>query len=233
MSGVAAPQISNPHADRVLKAVLARLRIVLTSPTHVEPGHPVTAAIVPASPEIDASDLADGLLNLGWMTKDLLFPDDNAVALPGVGTLNGTSFEGDHLADNVANLAGVAGQPFPPLLPGGAPLGKTPGMLAQLFGTFAVPQLKVRLDVRWFVHDQSGHELSEGQDFIATQGLTSPAVSLLIPPLFRELRLDTLLNPVGSVVCLSAEVTLSLGTYALAPSPLGPVPILLLPLLIP
>jgi hypothetical protein len=232
MSGVAAPQISNAHADRVLNAVLARLQIVLTSAAHVEPGRPLTAAVVPASPEIDASELADGLLNLAWTAKDLLFPDDNAVPLPDVGTLNGDTFEGDDLAADVANVTGVLGQPFPPPLPGGASLNKTPGMLAQLFGTFAVPRLKVGFRIRWIVRDQEGHELGEGEDFIATQGLTSPAVSLLLPPIFRELRLDSLLNPGGSVVCLSAEVTLSLGARTLV-STLGPVPVVLLPLLIP
>jgi hypothetical protein len=76
--------------------------------------------------------------------------------------------------------------------------------------------------------------LGEGRDFLATQGLTTPSVSVLLPPLLRELRLDTLANPEpgGSVVCLSAEVTLSLGVRTLVFT-LGPVPVLQLPLLIP
>lgn len=66
-----------------------------------------------------------------------------------------------------------------------------------------------------------------------SSGLTSPSVSILIPPLFRELRADTLANPGGSVVCLSAIVSLAIGTEPPVSVELGPIPVLQLPLLSP
>lgn len=228
MSGVATAGLSSAQADQILQAVRNQLQLVLTSPTHVQPGQPVAASLVPTAPEIDASELVNGVLNLGWAAKDVLFADANPVDVPTQGDLDGDELTKTKVAIN-------RGQPFPSPIPGGTTLAGTPGVLNQLFGTFAVPQLKVGLRVRWIVKDQSGNELKEEeQDFIATQGLANPTVSLLFPPPFRELRLDTLANPLdgGAVRCLSAEVTLSLGTRTLV-FPLGPVPVLLLPLLIP
>jgi hypothetical protein len=143
---------------------------------------------------------------------------------------NPSDLDGDEVAKAAASI--FSKQPFPSPVLGSPSVNQTPGVSAQLFGTFAPPQFRVGLKIKWIIHDQGGRELREGEDFIATQGVTSPAVSLLLPPIIRELRMDTLLNPVGSVVCLSADVTLQLGAKSLN-TKVGPVPILLLPLLIP
>lgn len=231
MSGIASPSLSDAQADQILDVVSKRLQLVLTSTSHVQPGQPVTATLIPASPEIDVSELANGVLNLAWVAKDVLFNTATPVEVPTpTEVTNPSELDGDELAKTAASISGK--QPFPAPVLGTPSVAQTPGVSAQLFGTFAPPQLRIGLKIKWTVREQGGKELREGEDFIATQGLTSPAVSLLLPPIIRELRLDTLFNPVGSVVCLSANVTLSLGARTLN-SKVGPVPILLLPLLIP
>lgn len=227
MSGVSSAPLSDAQADQVLSEVRGRLQLVLTSPTHIQPGQPVTASLIPTTQEIDVSELANGVLNLAWVGKDVLFTSKDPVDVPNQGDL-----EGDELAKTKVAL--VSGQPFPPPAPvvGGGPVANPPGVLGQLFGTLALPQLKIGLRVRWVVRDQAGLDLKEGQDFVAAQGLNSPTVSLVFPPIFREFRLDTLTDPGGSVICLSVEGTLSLGAKNL-PFAIGPVPVLLLPLIIP
>jgi hypothetical protein len=233
MSGVQAVPLADAQATQVLAAVRQRLQLVLTSSAHVQPGQPVTAAVLPSLPEIDVSDLAHGVLNLAGVAKDVLFNTATPVEVPTPAEVTDpTALDGDELAQAAAGIFGK--QPFPPPALGTLPIvPQTAGISAQLFGTLAQPNLRVGLRVRWRVRDRSGNELNEGRDFIATQGLTSPTVSLVLPPVFRELRLDTLLNPGGTVVCLSAEGTLSLGAAPPLPFTLGPVPVLLLPLLIP
>lgn len=311
MSGIVSSPLSDAQAEQILESIRRRFHLVLTSPTQLQPGQPLTAAVIPSLQEIDASDLATGVLNLAGVVKDVLFDDTNPVSVPTPaevtnpsaldgdnlakaaarvvggqplsrpldGTLNlawtakdvvfknpnvmdvpsGGSLEGDALAA-AANVAG--GEPFPPPAPilngpttpsvsnvlgtlgqlfGGigikdaAPPPATPtvpGLLGQLFGTVGLPQLKVQVKVRWVVRDTFGKELKDGEDFIAAQGLSSPTVTMLLQPTFQELRLDTMRNPGGSIICLSAMVTLSLGAKTLDFT-VSPVPVLLLPLLIP
>ena len=228
MAGTAAPGLTAPQADAVLQAVAATMRIVLTSPQTVVPGQPVTASLVPASPEIDASDLANGVLNLAMTAKDVLYGGTTVVDVPDAGDL-----QGDQVLSSATTITG--NQPFPlptPILNGGQTANPA-GVLAQLFGTVAVPHLKVQCRIRWIVRDAAGNELFEGQDFVADGGLGEPQVLVRLPPAFRELRLDTITNPGGEVRCLAAEVTLTLGARTLGPFEVGPVPVLVLPLLIP
>ena len=227
MSGTVSPALTNTQADSVLAAVASTLRLVLTSAQTVQPGQLVTASLVPAAPEIDASDLANGILNLAMTSKDILFGGTAILDLP-----DGGNLQGDELAKTVA----VAGnQPFPPPTPvlNGGQTTNPGGTLAQLFGTLALPQLKVQCEIGWRVRDQAGNELIEGQDFLVEQGLGSPQLAVRLPPIFRELRLDTIANPGGEIRCLSAEVKLSLGSRTLGPFEVGPVPVIVLPLLIP
>jgi hypothetical protein len=230
VSGTASHPLTDAQANQVYSAIKAALQIVLTSPSVVEPGQAITAALVPAAPELDASDLANGVLNVGLAAKDVLFSSAGAVNVPDQGDL-----EGDTLASTLGGVSG--GQPFPPAAPvlGGGPVTNPPGTLAQLFGTFALPRLKVRLEVLWKVRDSSGADLKEGSDFVAPQGLASPGVALHVPPLYSELRLDTLADQTkgAKVVCLWAQVTLQLGTTAPITFEVGGVPLLILPLLVP
>jgi|GEM_PF-6320001 len=232
MSGVEAPPLSTDQATDVLNSIKSLLRVTLTSPTRTEPGQPVTASLVPASPEIDASDLAAGVLNLGLLTKNVVHTNKNILDVPDSGDLSG-----DHLASTAA-LAG--GQPFP--LPVAIPSTTAtvtqlniPGLLGQIFGTVSIPRLKVQVEIRWILRDQQGNELKDEEGaFVAPQGLTSPSVSLIIPPIFEEWRADTVKNPPTSVFCLSARLTLTLtSTTTLGPFEVGPVPVIVLPLLIP
>src|SRR6266404_5730747 len=232
MSGVEAPSLSVDQATDVLNSIKGLLRVALTSPTRTEPGQPVTATLVPASPEIDASDLAAGVLNLGLLTKNVVHTNKNVLDVPDSGDLSG-----DQLASTAA-LAG--GQPFP--LPIALPASTAavtqvniPGLLGQIFGTVSIPRLKVQVVIGWILRDQQGNELKDEEGaFIAPQGLTSPSVSLIIPPIFEEWRADTVKNPPTTVFCLSAKVTLTLtSTNTLGPFEVGPVPVILLPLLIP
>jgi hypothetical protein len=233
MSGIASPSLSDAQATQVLNLVRQQLQLVLTSPTQVQPGQPLTATLSPPEPMLDVSDLAVGVLNLAWAAKDVLFTNPNPVELPTPSdATTPDALDGDELLQSSA-VGALIKQPFPPPLPGGASLAQTPGVAAQLFGTFSPPRLQVGVAARWRVHDQAGNELQDGKDFIATQGLTSPNVSLVLPPIFRELRLDTMLNPGGTVVCLSVDVTLTLGPKVLPTFVLGPVPVLVLPLFVP
>lgn len=232
MSGTSSGLLSDAQANAVLSLVRQQLKVVLTSATHVQPGLPTTASVIPSTPVIDASELANGVLNLAWSAKDVLFNNPNPVTVPSPSEINdATGLDGDQL---LTGLGGIAGkQPFPPPLLGGTVVPQTAGLAAQLFGTISPPQLKVQIKLAWKLTKQDGTLLKEGEDFIASQGLSSPTVALTIVPPHRELRLDTLRNPGGSVVCLSVDVTLQLGATVFPTFTLGPLPLLLLPLLIP
>ena len=233
MSGVLAPGLSATHAQAVLEAVKSTLRVVLESSTRAEPGETVRASLVPASPLIDVSQLANGFLNLAWAGKDVVFNDANVLGIPSQGASTTDFLDGDDIATTLNNVNN--GQQFPPPLAGsggGSPTNPS-GILGQLFGTVAPPQLQVRLEVEWVVRTQGGKRLTEGEDFVAQNGLGVPTISLVLPPIIRELRIDTALQPVGKVRCLSALVKLSLGNVTIPEFEVGPVPVMVLPLLIP
>ena len=230
------------QAQAVLAQVQASLRSILTSSSRVLPGQAITAAVVPLSPIIDVSDLANGVIDVALGAKDVVFKDASVLPVPLQGNLGGTS-----VATALASTSG--GEPFPPpvgpTLPVLNPLG-TPvttnvtGTLSQLFGTFALPSLKIGATIDWTVRRQidptdpskGAQTLAEGQDFVATSGLASPSISLVLPPTFVEMRLDTLTDPQLDRACLIATVTLSLAGETLKFS-LPPLEILLLPLPIP
>ncbi|MBV8758864.1 MAG: hypothetical protein JO257_16365 [Deltaproteobacteria bacterium] len=256
MSGTATSALTPAQASAVLEAIKANLSIVLTSGSRLVPGQLASATLLPATPEIDASELANGVLNLAFVAKNVLFKDPKPVAVPDAGDLTG-----DDLAPTVANPGDpptevLGGLPFP------APVGLTttpstatatnvPGDLGQVFGSIALPRLRVSVSVTWRLTRQKNPKSRwgertpqvEGKDFIAMNGLSSPTVSLAIPPPFEELRLDTIASPQPDRACLFADVTLALGgsddgtsehvPVKLGPFTLGPLEILLLPVLMP
>ncbi len=218
--------MTDQQIDDVIATIRSTLRIVLQSSTRVEVGQTVTTSLVPTTPEIDASDLANGFLNLAWAAKDVLFANANALSVPDSGDLTG---------DTLAAVADItSGQPFPPPLAilGGGPTTTPPGVRGQLFGNYALPRLKIEVRVRWRVYNAAGNALTEGRDFLALSGVQNPTASFVLPPIFRELRLDTILNPGGEVRCLTAEVTLTLGARSQT-FELPRIPVLVLPLLNP
>jgi hypothetical protein len=230
MSGFSATPLSDGQADQILAAVRSMLSLQLTSPQHVAPGGLITAQLVPTSPMIDASALVNGFINIAVLTKNVLFQDASVADIPDSGDLTG-----DTVASALPNLIQSA-LPYPPatsILNGGQTV-QPAGALEQLFGAFGLPRLDVKATVGWVVRNPAGQTLAEGRDFVAPGGLGSPTVSLVIPPVFRELRLDTLSNPLSgsSIVCLYAEVALQLGSRALS-FELGGIPLLLLPLFVP
>jgi hypothetical protein len=232
MSGINNPLLSTLQANQILNLVRQHLKLVLTSTARVQPGQALTASLVPSSPVLDVSELANGIVNLALASKDVLFSSANPVDVPPLSTLSDSSgLDGDTLIGAAGGIFGK--QPFPPPIAGGLIVPQTSGLMAQLFGTITPPSLKISVEIKWVVRDQNGNILTEQNNLIAPEGLTSPNVILhIVPPLFREYRLDTLRNPGGSVVCLSAEITLRLEDKTLSFTA-GPIPVLLLPLLIP
>jgi hypothetical protein len=256
MSGTATSALTPAQASAVLEAIKANLSIALTSGSRLAPGKIASATLLPATPEIDASDLANGVLNVAFVAKNVLFKDPKPLAVPDAGDLTG-----DDLAPTVANTGDppsevLGGVPFPAPIgltttPSTATLTNVPGDLGQVFGTLSLPRLKVVVTVTWRMTRQndprdpdSQHTPQiEGKDFVATNGLSSPTVALSIPPPFEELRIDTLSAPQPDRACLFADVTLTLGgsddgtpqhaPVTLGPFTLGPLEILLLPVLMP
>lgn len=237
MSGTATAPLTDPQADAVLNLISQALQIVPTCSKRIAPGSPLRATLVPPAPEIDASEFVNGILNLGWTAKDVIYNDANPLNLPQNGDLRGSILP--TTGGGQAQIAG--GEPFPPPLgvvggPTASTLTNIAGVLNQIFGTIALPRLSVRIRINWRIvrkrWDGTVESTQEGVNFLAPSGLTSPTVSLLIPPPFQELRVDTLASPRSDLVCLYADVALTLGTRQLTRT-LGPLPFLLLPLLIP
>jgi hypothetical protein len=236
VSGTASTPLTGEQADAVLAAVASSLRISRTSALRALPGELVTASLVPASPLMDVSELVDGALNIAWTVKDVLYKDAKAIAVPTAGDLQGSGLI--EAMDGAGEVLGGQPLPLPLGTVGGQVVPSTTdiaGLLGQVFGELTIPRLSVRLSLEWRLRYR-GKQSVEGEDFIATSGLTSPTVSLLIPPFFDEMRADTIKTPHVDLACLSAVVTLKLdsgvGERQLVfetPS----VPILILPLLIP
>jgi hypothetical protein len=210
MAGTPTQALNTNEANGILESVFGMLRIVLRGPVVVPAGEPLRASLLPASPVIDASDLVSGFLNIGNVAKNRTFSDANPVDLPTSGDLAG---------DDLLPTAQTG-------------LGTVSGLIGQTFGTVALPNLKVQLDLTWIVRDQLGRELHQEEGhFAAPDGVAAPDLSLLIPPAFAELTLDGLRNPPRpDVYCLSARVVLRLGSVVLDKDPngnpleVGPVP---------
>jgi hypothetical protein len=240
MSGFPATPLSDAQADAILLLLKNRLRIVRTGPQRVAPGSLLSAKLIPTSSEIDASDLVNGVVDLTAVVKDILFkdrlpfpppdnPSDPDAVLPPLNVDPAAVRE--ELRDAVAG-----GQPFAAptaVLNQPNPIQTNiEGMLAQLFGTLQLPNLKVGVGLKWTVRAGAGAPLSESADFIALEGISSPTFSAVVAPPMREYRADTLLNPGGMVVCLWLDVRLTLGERVLDVQ-LGGLPYIQLPILIP
>ena len=233
MSGIKATKLEPAQAQQILLEVKKRLQLSLQSPVHLQPGQPLLASITPGIPQIDVSELVNGIINIAWLEKDVLYKDLKAVAIPPSDSVNADDFNGDKLLANLeTGPLNVIKQPFPLPLLGTASAEQVPGLAAQLAGTITLPKLSVNIKTAWIIKDKDGNKLTNGKDLVSLNGLTSPSVSILLPPVFRELRMDTLANPGGTTYCLSVKVTLSIGDENISTT-LGPVPFLQLPVLVP
>lgn len=236
MSGIAAAALSQEQAGRILDIVAARLRVVRTGPLHVAPGAQMLASLVPGSLDLDASDLVNAAVDVAAVTKDMFFKDAKAFPVADANALTDPKdFLGTELIkDNAAALDD--GRPFnqpPTLLQIPASItSHVPGLLAQLFGTLQLPDLRISLNLSWILCNAHGVPQSEGKDFLALDGLANPAVSLVVAPPFGEYRHDTLLNPGGEQFCLWLRVDLHLGGFQ-REIMLGPIPFIQLPVLVP
>lgn len=236
MSGIANTELASQQALRILNAVAARLRVVRTGPRHVQPGESLLAQLVPASLDLDVSDLADLAFDAAGIAKDMFLANKDPFPVPPAESLaDSGDFAGSEVVRDVpTQFAG--GKPFvqPPLVSTVAPItsGPVPGLLGQLFGTVKLPDLRVSLEVKWILADADGYPLEEGSDFVALDGLSSPSVALVVAPSLAEYRHDTLLKPGGTQYCLWLSVTLKLGAAQVA-TMIGPLPFVQLPLLVP
>ncbi|QFS36778.1 hypothetical protein [Burkholderia cepacia] len=235
MSGIKDGELDDAELRAVLQMALSRLHLELTSPSTVPVGMPVTASIAGASTEVDVTDLLNGVLDLAWLTYnsvDVGKIDPSSLAAEQIATAVATALPTAKSAATQKDLKGIV----PPVV------GPT-GLLSRLLGVVGQPRLRVRVDIQWRLTDQNGNDWIPGKDFLAPSGLTLPSITLRIPPLFRDLRLDdggdvgTLANPQGCTYYLSAEIALSVGDVsvpATLPSEamLG-IPIIVLPILLP
>ena len=235
MSGTQAPPLTLNQSASILGSVIANLSIIRTSPAWTAPGVPVTASLVALDPLIDVSDLASGVLNVAATVKDVIFADPAPVSVPEEGSVSGTGVL-IGLANQNQNPV-VGGEPFPPPLgsitTSSAPIPKDiAGLLGQIFGTVSIPRLRIWTRIRWIVRNADGTDEQEGEDFLSVNGISNPSVTFLLPPVFEELRADTLMQPQLDGRCLTAEVTLTLGPW-MGTATLPPISIYMLPLLIP
>jgi hypothetical protein len=233
MSGVRAQELDAAELKKVLLLALDRLHAELTSPSTVPVGTPVTASIVGAGAEIDVSDLLNGVLDLVWLRY----------TTAGLGTVGPYREAVKEISDSAKT-----GMPSAEHIPALTDLTAAgPGNLERVLGLLGLARLRVRVDVQWRLKDQNGKEWVAGNDFLAPNGLTSPNVTLLIPPIFQELRIDADVSgqEVPTVVSgckhyLSAKVTLSVGStnvVAELPRSTPPIdfgiPLVVLPILLP
>ena len=233
MSGVQSTPLSAAQIQQILQSLVSRITIGLNSPVKLLPGQPLLASLTPLSSLIDASELLNGIIIFAWLEKDVLYKDVSALAVPTTDQVaNSVGLAGDTLLKNLeSDPTAVIKQPFPPSSLSGI-LPQAAGLLAQLAGTLSLPKLSVSVKVQWILTNADGQTLVDGTDMIST-GLTNPTVSILIPPIFRELRKDTIANPGGDIVCLTAKVSLSVGDEPPLAVTLGPIPVLQLPILVP
>lgn len=171
------------------------MRVARDGPTQVQPGQPVGVRLIPTTLQLSAPALADGALNLLFITKNVRFKD--ATALPT--SLTPTSTNPDILG----------GMPIPTTVTG--TLEGVQGVLGQLSGSLPIPlQVPVSVTVQWSVRDApapQGKELVSGTDYLAPDGLQVPEISLIFPADVVELTKDATLP--AKTLFIHAKVQLS------------------------
>lgn len=227
--------VTPEQAQAIVDALAKQFRLVLTSPPVADVGQTISAAVLPRVHSLDATELLQTMVNLGFTAKNVLFDAPQATTLPD--PADPADFAGDTLATtHDFGLAGKQDVELAALPLTGTPptITETVGMLGQLFGTVTPPafDLSIRVDIAWSVYNKDGEELDAGKDFLALQGLSDVNASFLFKPPLQELRLNTLEEPGGDVFCIYADVRITLQDKV-AEAPLGPIPVVALPLLLP
>lgn len=224
-------------ATTIIDQLIARLRIILRSSPWIEPGQPVNLSLVPAAHEISVTDLVEGALNLAWTGKNVIHENPDLVMVHDATNFHGDELAKDRLRENDSSSQVLGGIAFPapsPLTTASTTPTTTniTGLFGQIFGSLDLREAKLKMEIKWTVHNQDGVELAEGKELIGLSGLTSPDVSLLMLPPFGEARLDNLEKPAAEVRCIRAHATITLAGVTKT-VPVGPVPVLALPLLLP
>lgn len=235
MSGIKTANLQPAQVQQILSEVEKRIQLVLQSPSRLLPGQPLLASIIPTIPQIDVSELVNGLINIAWLEKEVLYKDVKAVGIPSPDSVDASNLNGDSILTNLetSDPNNIIKQPFPLPPLSTTSVTQTPGLASQLAGTITLPRLSVNVKTKWTIYNQAGEEIKDdGKSLIALNGLTGTSVSILLPPVFRELRLDTIANPGGSIFCIAVTVTLSIGDLDHSFT-LGRIPVLQIPVLIP
>jgi hypothetical protein len=213
MAGIPAPSLTDtPEKVQAIQALLTtaleRLHLEVDGPSQLPVGTPLSASIKGLSLELDVSDLLEGALDAGWLSY----------AGATVANALRDADAGTHGVDAIRDAVSKAIEDVPaPAAAASVIPNLAATTLNRVMALAQNPRLRVRADVAWHLRNSSGQDLVAGKDFLAPAGLTSPEVTVLLPPLFQELTLDTVSADVtelgGSLhACtyyLSATVVLS------------------------
>lgn len=192
-----------PVDPELLESLARSLSIVRDGPAVLEPGQPVNVRLAPDPSRLTATDILRAPVDLTFLAKNIRYGD--ATLEP--------NLEPSHVNSEVL---------------GGLPIVGTsgvPSLLGQIEGTIPIPvQVGVRVDVRWSVRDDRGEELTEGDQFVAPDGLESLAATLSFAVNTVEL---TTSDPVPAPALrqIHAEVKLTAGGTETGFIPLPSVPV--------
>src|SRR5437899_1071357 len=189
MSGIPGPSLTDTPekvtaVQGLLAAAIQRLHLEPDGPLHVSVGQPVKASIRGLGVELDVSDLLEAVLDSGWVSYAGATVAD-ALRDADAGSSSGV----DAIREKVS--AAVEDVPPPAASSSTIPAVAT-ATLNRIMALAQLPRLRVRADVQWHLRNDNDQDLVAGKDFLAPGGLTSPDVTLLIPPLFQELTLESL-----------------------------------------
>ncbi|HEX6084815.1 MAG TPA: hypothetical protein VF266_09845 [Thermoanaerobaculia bacterium] len=176
-------------------------------PATAQPGQAITASLVPPLSPLRFTEIIERDISLDLIAKNVVFANDD-IASPG--------FVED------AALVKVLPQFNLTTLPPSLDTSGTAGLIGKLKGKFpiAVPTEEApSLSVTWQVRDEAGTVLVEGQDFLAPNGLTNPALDIVFLPAFAPF--DGSIPPPAKRL-LTASITLTAGAETFSRD-VGPV----------
>lgn len=197
----------------ILQGALDALQVVASSGTNPAPGEPVTAGLSPALGDLDITEALAGELDLTFVSKDVLFSNDD--------------LEPSFLA-SALDAATTGGQPAGVDSLGAlVPLNGIPGTLGQLKGSLPMAvatRVPVSAQVTWRLLDEDDNPLDPAE-FRVPAGLSGTSIEVVFAPETAELTTASPL-PAPVVRKLEATVTLVAGGVTVGPRTLPPVPVL-------
>ncbi|HWH32530.1 MAG TPA: hypothetical protein VNU01_07645 [Egibacteraceae bacterium] len=206
--------------QEVLQGVLDGLAIQLTGSDTPQPGALVGAKIVPPLGELDVTDVVEGDVSLTWLTKDVLFGNEELLGAPSVSAINSASTGGRPEVTDLGSLVALPG---------------VPGLVGQLAGTLPLSSgatVPVQATITWQVLDEDGRTELPPSEYRIPGGANSPTVQVAFAPGTHELTGSGTI-PAPRRRHLSATVTLTANGIPAGPRTLPPVPVLVPSLPIP